>query len=98
MFQCSVYIQCSVRNSAISVSKAKNIQSGPKFICSLNNNSEWHTLLLLFLIYYYMLYCIKSTFVVCISSRDHNENKVFLDLYYAIPATVFLDVLVMILL
>ena len=30
--------------------------------------------------------------------RDHNENKVFLDLYYAILATVFLDVLVMILL
>ena len=36
--------------------------------------------------------------VLCISPRDYNENKIFLDLYYAVPATVFLDVLVMILL
>ena len=35
----------------------------------------------------------------CSVTAAHNENKVFLDLYYAmIPATVFLDVLVMILL
>ena len=39
---------------------------------------------------YIITCCIKSTFVLCISPRDHNENKVFLDLYYAIPATVYL--------
>ena len=27
------------------------------------------------------------------SPRDHNQNKVYHDLYYAIPATVFLAVM-----
>ena len=33
-----------------------------------------------------------SSFVSLYSPRDHNENKVYLDLYYAISATVSLDV------
>ena len=35
---------------------------------------------------------IMSTFVLCVSPMDYYENKVFLDLYHAILATVFLDV------
>ena len=31
---------------------------------------------------------IKSSFVLYISLRDHNENKVFFDMYHAMPATV----------
>ena len=50
---------------------------------------------------YYSCQTVKSTFVLCncICGRDHNENKVFSwpVLYYAIPATVFLDVVVTIL-
>ena len=36
--------------------------------------------------------CQYSPFVSLYSPRDHNENKVYLDLYYAIPAIFSLDV------
>ena len=43
---------------------------------------------LVFCFSYIITWCIKSTFVPCLSPGDHNENKVFLDLYYAIPVKV----------
>ena len=44
-----------------------------------------------FIFYFYMF---VPVFAICFSvlPKDHNENKVYLDLYYAIPATVSLDV------
>ena len=36
-----------------------------------------------------VLYVCATSILFLFSQRDHNENKVYPDLYYAIPATVF---------
>ena len=38
--------------------------------------------------YYQMFYVCATSILFLFSQRDHNENKVYPDLYYAIPATV----------
>ena len=45
-----------------------------------------------FCLSYIITCCVKSNFFLCSSPKDNNGNKVFLDLYFAIP--VFLGVLV----